>query len=143
MIDYTNRTVGSLMYRGPATIEELAEYKPRLVKRVTCIGGKRLYVRTGFDHHKYWFYHCSCGKTGIVRTGRINYFRCECQKNVKKSRKSRAKKIQSKEKICLACKKMLPLTTDYFYKAKTGYFSSYCKLCLKGRVSDSAFRQII
>lgn len=148
MNNYTNILVNLLLYRGPATTEELAEFKPELAKSVICAAGMKTiiaYVRTKFDHHKYWAYTCTvCGKTGIKRAGSINSFRCECQKNVKRPRKQRRKKIQPKEKMCQRCKQILPLTTDYYYRAKTGYFGSYCKDCHKGRyVSDREFGQLI
>ena len=145
MYNYTGVIANLLLYRNPATDEELAKFKPELARLVITCSGKRVYVRTKFDHHKYWFYNCTvCGKTGITRTGRINDFWCECQKNAKRPRKTRRKKIQPEKKMCLMCKQTLPLTTDYFYKTKTGYFGSYCISCHKSRyVPDRQFGQLI
>lgn len=142
MIDYTNRVLNSLLYRRQATFKELAQFKPHFAKTIRCNNGKIRLIRLNPTRHKYWLYRCTlCGKTGITRTDRVDDFQCPCQKREqKKLRMPRTRKVQPKEKMCRICKKILPLTTKYYYRSKAGYFASYCKTCEKGRyVSDKGF----
>lgn len=135
----------TISYRR-ASHKDFCKFKPHLVKTVISCSGRKYKVRKYPSHHRFWLWRCSvCGKTGIRRADNINSLRCKCQKTKKKRpRMPRAKKRIFTEKICRICKKTLPLTIKYWYKSKTGYFSSYCKTCDCGRhVSDRQFSSSI
>lgn len=70
-INHTNRMYGTLWTKRSATMEELCQYKNRVIKG--------LLAKT--NRNKYWYCTCTvCQKVYIVRGDYLSRKVCKCQK---------------------------------------------------------------
>ena len=126
MIDHTNKTIGTMMYDRIATWEDICKHKPKLTKIVKRASGGVIHVKRGGSTRHYWWGTCvACKNSTLVRSDRVDHYRCRC------SRIEKPGIIVTTLRTCPKCHKTKPAIRAFWYITEAGKVDGYCKVCRK------------